>query len=745
MDQSTANPFLEDVFVDHPANLPGVGRIHHEVFSRVLESVESLLAEQPTPHSPGMGRVFLITAPEAGYGKSHLVARMRDHLGSIATTVVLPFDRSRPVAWPVALSSVLRQFSGTNRSRSHSVSLIEEVSRFFLSRLVLEAIESGVVKERECPEGSTRMRSDFASLFARDSDSKILAWVDKRSNDLARLANPAFSRNLGMGQSELGFWTRIFVDLNLREESALDRLRGLSNGEARERLVQLLRITTDYRPVMIVADGLDGFFASESAGMDITEIVNGIREKVPRSVTLVCLNEDVWSSVFENRLPSAWLDRLTAETAHLRSITPETAVDLVKIRLRRTSISEQAASQFALRLCDDHLWVDAATKLSPRTVLRQACELWNRKATAYLQKPVDDEDFATIVDEPLSNITDKADFFAPLQDDRPTTVTRVIPPALPAFQESPGSLPVPPLQQEPEPAHPFTDTPGRMRESELAGIDSIISDIRGSGKKVVSEAPEKRSGENKDPLPRSTPAVDLAPANGFTAPPTIPASTSASAPMPQFSKSNQASSAATPGFTGLSDFTASTRAAPAPEARTLTRASLEQMLARRENEFLNGPALTLDLERLERFIRTVGRQHVALGQQEERYPSSRFVCLRWNVRGQSVLTGFESPRNIYFWNNLLQQSLASNRHEKIAAFSHYSDLFDPGLFSSFGFSPAVIHARIDVIEMNDRELAMLYAADITLRELESTTEAERATQLITLRLDPLWRRIVQPV
>ena len=47
--------------------------------------------------------------------------------------------------------------------------------------------------------------------------------------------------------------------------------------------------------------------------------------------------------------------------------------------------------------------------------------------------------------------------------------------------------------------------------------------------------------------------------------------------------------------------------------------------------------------------------------------------------------------------------------------------------------------------MNDRELAMLYAADITLRELESTTEAERATQLITLRLDPLWRRIVQPV
>src|SRR5690606_19433307 len=98
------------------------------------------------------------------------------------------------------------------------------VSRFFLSRLVLDALASGSVKERECPEAATRMQSDFASLFARDSDSKILNWVDKRSNDLARLANPEFSRNLGIGQSELGFWTRVFVDLNLREEGALDRL-----------------------------------------------------------------------------------------------------------------------------------------------------------------------------------------------------------------------------------------------------------------------------------------------------------------------------------------------------------------------------------------------------------------------------------------------------------------------------------------------------------------------------------------
>lgn len=751
MDQTTTNPFLEDVFVDHPANLPGVGRVHHRVFSRILESVESLLSESPAHHAPGMGRIFLITAPEAGYGKSHLVARLRDHLGSIATTVVLPFDRSRPVAWPIALSSVLRQFAGPNRSRLNSASLIEEVSRFFLSRLVLDALASGSVKERECPEAAARMRSDFASLFARDSDSKILAWVDKRSNDLARLANPDFSRNLGMGQSELGFWTRVFVDLNLREEGALDPLRGLSNGEARERLLQLLRITTDYRPVMIVADGLDGFFASESAGMDIAEIVNGIREKVPNSVTLVCLNEDVWNSVFENRLPSAWLDRLTAETARLRAISPEAATDLVKSRLRRHSISEPAASRFTLRLSDDHLWVDAETKLSPRTVLRQAGDLWTREAADYLQNSVDGEESTGTVDEPLNHFTDKAEFFSALRDDRPTPPAPVTPPPLPTFRETPGRTSVEPATHEPEQPNPFAGTPSRMRENELAGIDSIISDIRGSGKTVVSESPDARSGENTDmpPVPAevpfpATPAWN--PAQGFTAPIAKPEAKPEAKPATDARAPALANSAATASFTGVPKFNAPPTPAPAArEARTLTRATLEEVLARREREFLAGPALTLDLERLERFIRTVGRRHAALGQQEERYPSSRSVCLRWNVRGQSVLTGFESPRNVYFWNNLLQQSLASNRQEKIAAFSHHSEPFDQGLFSSFGFSPAVISARIDVIEMNDRELAMIYAAEVTLRELESTPDSEKATQLITLHLDPLWRRMIQPV
>ncbi len=191
MDDPTDNPFLDDLFVDLPTNLPGAGRAHHAAFARILAAVESLLhSGEERSVSPGLGRLFLMTAPEAGYGKSHLVARLRDHLGAVASTLHLPFDRSRPATWPVALSSILRQLSTQSRSRTPGVSMLEESSRHFLSRLVLAGLSEGAVKTRNAPVDPGRVKAEFATLFSRESESKILAWVDKRAGELARGSDP---------------------------------------------------------------------------------------------------------------------------------------------------------------------------------------------------------------------------------------------------------------------------------------------------------------------------------------------------------------------------------------------------------------------------------------------------------------------------------------------------------------------------------------------------------------------------
>jgi hypothetical protein len=67
--------------------------------------------------------------------------------------------------------------------------------------------------------------------------------------------------------------------------------------------------------------------------------------------------------------------------------------------------------------------------------------------------------------------------------------------------------------------NPFQPAPEPVREVELTGIDSIINDIRGTGKTVVSETPEQRFGAElpqQHPEPVASPAPDAA----FTPPPT---------------------------------------------------------------------------------------------------------------------------------------------------------------------------------------------------------------------------------
>lgn len=754
MAEALANPFLEDLFVDLPTHLPGVERVHQEAFARIREAVESLLRGGASVAVGGVGRLFLLTANEAGYGKTHLVARLRDHLGGVAPTLYLPFDRSRPITWPVALSSVLRQFATRNRPGAGSLPLLEELSRYYLARLLLGALASGEWKRRDCPEEAHRIEQEYASLLSLESDSKLLPWLDRRAKEVAQAADEGLSQRLAMGKAELAFWTRVFIDLNLREEGALDPLRGLSSGEARERLLQFLRIATLPCPAMLVADGLDGFHRSETAGMEIAEIVNGIREKVPHTVTVVCVNEDVWTSVFVEGLPSAWRDRLTGETLRLGSIDVDAALELIRFRLRRTGLSEAAAACFAKRVAEDSRWREGRTPLSPRRVLREARELWWREASYYLESP-----------EP------KVEYQRPARPPHPPQ------PRTEAEAGSPrprmSQAPVPPRVRPPEPplerAYPgpefaesaipggasqasFQASSAPSRDADLAGIDSIINDIRGTGKTVVSEAAEPDSLEPLTSLRPQRPegqaeAVASVPPVAVATPATALTSCAASPVSAPVSPPRERVPIPRSFFADLPP-RERTQEAKAPEAAVrppLTRAAFDRALAERESELLASVPLKLDRERLSRFLQQLGARHAALGQREERFPSSLLPCLRWDGRGHSVLVGFESSRNAQFWNHLLQQSLASNRLEKIAAFSHASDPFELSLFAGFGFSPAVVRGRIDLIAMNDRELAMIQAAEQVYRQYEATPDADQVGQWVILRLDPLWRRLIQPL
>lgn len=760
MDPGVINPFSDDLFVDHSDNLPGVSQIHAQTFNRVIEAFENLgiCAENKTPDDK-LGRTILVTAPEAGYGKTHLAARLRDHLKTAATSLSLPLDPSRAVAWPVVLGAIIRQFSHDSCSRFEQTSLLAETGRHLLAQLVIQHLKAG--NSLNCPETEENLKENFVSLFCSDSSSSILGWTDSHSRRLSHEVSDEFLEALGLTPSELGFWSRLIIDFHWRGEAALEPLRGLTNGEARERLLQWLRLASFYRPVLIITDGLDGFFQSESAGMEIAGIITGIRKTVPRSVTFLSINEDIWESVFEDRLPSAWKDRLTGEPQKLYPITSEAASELIMLRLKRTPMIQSAADQFIEKLKNDHLWIDSETTLSPRIVLRQANQLWESDAKRYLSH--EREETGEGEEKSISELINKADFFEKPQKGLPVSQPPVlekdeaseddrIQPAdplpkslLPELEAILNPSFRPKILAEKE-AAPFLSenslfaptTPKETSES-LSAIDSVINDIRNSGKTVFSESAERPKIElpEREDLPEPSTSFQVGDLNITP----TKRSKSRSPTAETGTSSDVVNMLPSLGWEPTNSLLYSEEAKHVPVSKALIEARIKE----KEREILSQQPIKLVIAKVECLLRKMGDGHLGISQTKERYPGSRTTCLRWKVSGQSVLIGFESPRNVYFWNNLLQQSLSSNRKEKITSFSHPSDSFDPSLFSSFGFSPSVIRGRIDAIEMSDEELVAVYAAAGVLTDFEGTANLEIAAQHIALTLDPLWRRISRPL
>ncbi len=858
-DEKIPNPFVDEIFVPHATPLPGISAIHDKAMEQCVSAVEDLIGEVNQTRSWGStGRTLLISSPRAGYGKTHLVGRLRSTTEALVAALDMPFCPSKSISWQVILAAFLQQYRRTECPQNLECSLLDETARFYLSSLVRANLTQGALDERDCPESAASLRMEFREIFSRSSKSKILSWVNKKGGELARYAAPELGPKLNLSAPEVAFWTGVFTDYAQEYDDALEPLRGLSDGEARERVLQLMRLASECRPIALVVDHLDGFHGSDSAGMAIAEMLTDIRTGVPKSLTLLCLNDDVWESVFASKIPSAWLDRLEGEQAKLSALPADEAQALVCARLESINVAPKLATEFASELADDHNWGSMESGLFPRQVIRQARRAWQKVGHKYFNHK--HPDFAAV--KPQRK---------PVADYSPTmaaTPEEVLP-QQPVAQETPPpagngySVPPPPIpvmdapiglqgtngeetieqpSSDPHPeSAPQESEPGitTFDEASMApGLNSIIDDIRDSGSSVVS-----KNGDHVDPQQAPPAQPQQQPIEGFQAPPTygqhpnFSAAQPPQAPYPQqqgqqgfypqpgpmvppYPQAGQ--SPAFPTYTNQQQVpptdplqngvppegfqagpisvepVSGATPPPLPSQPPQNFSSIEPPAQDGEQEsLLNRPlhpdspfapvengdrmqnnssdgeleltplgvdddpesvlmerekALTgstdhlfLDLQRVESLIQTVGRHHPALGQAEEQYTSSRSVCLRWSVRDQPILIGFDSPQNVYFWNTLLQQSLSSGQQEKITAFSHRSQPFDPGLFSGFGFSREVVDNHIDIVEMNDKELAMIYAAESLIEDAERIGRKERAIEIVTRRLDPLWRRISRPL
>lgn len=784
-ERTAPNPFREDVYASGITPVPGVTEIHGDAMTRCLRAFESLLSERGQGEAwAGSGRTLLLAAPRAGFGKSHLVGRVRAVTESLIAPIALPFDPARKVAWETMMVSVFNQYRSARCPQAPGCTLFEEVVRYFQSHLVVTAVEKGLIDRKEIPEADLALRLQFREIFDPKARTRMVPWLAKRSPEILDAVAPELCRRWVLEFDDLVFWNRFFQDASRPRTTAFEDLKALENEEARDRLTQFLRLASDCRPLAFLADHLDGFFGSETAGMQIAEILTELRFAVPRSVTLLCLNEDVWESIFEGRIPSAWIDRLTGEATPLREIEMEEAEGLLQERLKSAGYADSAVAAWLEEYRESCLESEGDW-LSPREVLRRAAKVWDAGGeTSPTQRPIDRPEPKEAVPDPTApSKSVESPFRAPASSEElpPVKPASQSPPRSedapmkdPAFPEVESELyrfhrtsseeasrrfpppEAPSLPSDPPPSVPPSDLPpsretatghpsspwqspddsdDRSAAARAAGIDpsrglteidDIIADIRGQGDRALSETQSPGEGDAQAPPSSASQTAPSSPSweSGATTDSQGSGASGEPAIAPQV----------TPPAT--SPMTGNPFSAQDPGQRLET---LEQLVG----QSAPGGILAWEPFRVQRVISAVGAQFPAVQQQEE-IVSFR-SCLRWNVRGSEVRLGFEAPENFAFWNELLNRTISAESPGKIVLFSHPSVPFDGRSLAAMGGDAQMAVQFVDVVELTNQDLVRLYAAERFLEESQGegggSSSYTFAARIVASRLDDFWRRL----
>lgn len=364
------DPFLNDVYAENSTDIED---IHHTEFESVLGAFEVHQKAQK------MGQTVVLLAPRAGYGKSHLLARITRQLQGDALPVPLHFKPELSFSWKRLCADSIRHLRESVIVREEaSCSSLEVIARRFLAEFLLFALREGAIGEEVDDLSEELLHESAVSLFDPDPESGISlsGWFVPRFESLLDELGGSFAKLLDLEVGTLEQWARFLFDENYCKPSflACD-----SEGVAFQHFVALGRIAALESPLLFLIDHLDGLEGESGHGKRVAHILCSLADSIPQSFSILSVNRDTWSDLFVRHTPTAFSDRLSRDTIELEPLSLVQAEHLVCSRIADQGMSDHEANAFlnSVNLADLSSSVQA-NAFTPRTIIRFARRCWER-------------------------------------------------------------------------------------------------------------------------------------------------------------------------------------------------------------------------------------------------------------------------------------------------------------------------------------------------------------------------------
>ncbi|MCU0796960.1 MAG: hypothetical protein MUF31_13615 [Akkermansiaceae bacterium] len=308
------------------------GAVHAEGVNDAVENRLGMLLHVPLET---LGRGVLLRSPRAGYGKTHVMERVRQRIGPGFEFVPLrPLDGAPDPAASIedALRRLTRQMPAAGGLTS-----LDFYSRQLLAWGLRPLVCSGEVPCQDRDAAAEALQKRPVETFDFHHPQAVTAhWTRENFDVLGPRLALEVSRATGCSLNQVSFWiTSLFRFASVPPEQA-GRCGALMqdavDGADAERFGALLALLSRMSRVVLVVDDLEAVHGEPVAARKIAGFLATLRQEAPRVDMVVAVNDDVWESAFLPALSGGLLDRLSEVVIRLGGMSQEAVVSLLAAR-----------------------------------------------------------------------------------------------------------------------------------------------------------------------------------------------------------------------------------------------------------------------------------------------------------------------------------------------------------------------------------------------------------------------------
>ena len=714
--------------------------MHREVLSRVGDAIDELDEREGASRT---GRpLLLLTAPRAGYGKTHLLGRVAAQAIGRAVAMPVIFRPDAEVSWSTVSAEALEALR-LLETNADGWSKLREICAGVFASLVSRLVREGRLPCANAEQALKVLAGDPKELFRDGHGARIIGeWLRK---NFGLLRKPLADTARGVpGATHMDAWVEALFACALHGTPAsVEGVVQLATA-SRPSFMLWLNLAAMWRPVVLFVDHLDGFYRHEQAGLKIATMVLELAGIDSLHVVL-SINQDLWQATFAHHLPSALEDRLTASQFLLRGLSQEDAEALVKLRLREHQVPRDEAASFLTFLQVGRYFIGRPVgSVSARAFLRHAALQWD----VYRGMKAQGED----PNAPVVETEPPVESPSVLPATEPEGALSIFPSLdAEAMQKIAGGLvePRPAMVRTPFAASPLGAGEGGSTQRDEASQTSAVPEPLIVEHPPAPDQPRQPTGPGamaklRDMMERlrQSPEPASLSLSGNSLPPAVP----------------QNAGPITQAMTGGSNGVAARLATVLTPGATSAQERFDELRSQLAADAMHRP---LDLTKVSDIVRLAGKRFPLVRYDETPLQGCDGVHLaRWTLPGMEILFGLGSFSDSAYWRSVsqhakarlaaLNQDVAGNpapppRLKLVVPKTDLDTLAWTALLSGPALDAAV-RPHVEALHLDGRSLASLYATRQLITEAESgllSVSPSHLMNVVTRELDFFWKRVTR--